>query len=304
MTKPRVTLATSASMPDLYPGEMGLLDALADRGLDPRIAVWNDPAVDWDQAGIVVVRSVVDYAKDRAAFLEWVESVPRILNSADVLRWNSDKHYLEELSRLGQPTIHTTWLEAERGYSKNQVHSRFPALGDFVIKPAVSSGVRDVGRYAAAEIPQRQAAMVQAMELLSKGRDVMIQRYQEDVDTHGERSLVFFNGLLSHSVDKNALLTTRGVHETKVLEDSVRAHLATDEELRWGEQIRQTLHTYVRQRQGRDEQFLFTRVDLVPDGQGSFVVMEVAMVDADLYLGVAPQALDNFADAIAVRAFW
>lgn len=304
MTKPRVTLATAASMPDLYPGEMGLLDALADRGLDPKIAVWNDPSVDWEKAGIVVVRSVTDYAKDYAAFLAWVDSVPRILNAADVLHWNSDKHYLEELARLGLPTIRTTWLAADRGYSKNQVHARFPALGDFVIKPAVSSGVRDLGRYAAASIPQRQAAMDHVMDLLAHGRDVMIQRYQDTVDEHGERSLIFFNGLLSHAVDKNALLTTRGMHATKVLEDSLRVHSTTDEELRWGEQIRTALHTYVRERMGRDEQFLFNRVDLVPDGEGSFVVMEVSLVDADLYLGVAPQALENFADAISVRAFW
>lgn len=291
-------------MPDLYPGEIGLLDALADRGLDPRIRFWNDPDVDWGNAGMVVVRSVVDYAKDRGAFLQWVDQVPKILNVPDVLRWNSDKHYLEELAKLGLPTIRTTWLEADRGYAKHQVHSRFPALGDFVVKPAVSSGVRDVGRYSAINIPQRQAAMEQVMDLLSQGRDVMIQRYEDAVDTHGERSLVFFNGLLSHSVDKNALLTTKGVHEAKTLEDGIRAHMATDEELRWGEEIRAILHTYVRERMGRDEQFLFNRVDLVPDGEGSFVVMEVALVDADLYLGVAPQALDNFADAIAMRAFW
>ena len=72
----------------------------------------------------------------------------------------------------------------------------------------------------------------------------------------------------------------------------------------WGEQIRQVLHAYVRERIGRDEQFLFNRVDIVPDGLGSFLVMEVSLVDADLYLGATPDALDNFADAISVRAHW
>ena len=32
MSKPKVTLATAASMPNLYPDENGLLDALAERG--------------------------------------------------------------------------------------------------------------------------------------------------------------------------------------------------------------------------------------------------------------------------------
>ena len=32
--------------------------------------------------------------------------------------------------------------------------------------------------------------------------------------------------------------------------------------------------------------------------------MEVSLIDAGLYLGAAPQALDNFADAIAQRVIW
>ena len=40
----------------------------------------------------------------------------------------------------------------------------------------------------------------------------------------------------------------------------------------WGEQIRRVLHDYVRARLGHDELFLFNRVDLVPDGKGSFLV--------------------------------
>ena len=72
----------------------------------------------------------------------------------------------------------------------------------------------------------------------------------------------------------------------------------------WGEQIRQVLHEYMRSRLGRDELLLYNRVDLVPDGEGSFRVMEVSLVDADLYLEATPEALGNFADAISTRAFW
>lgn len=299
-----MTLATAESMPNLYPDENGLLDALAQRGLDPQIKVWSDPDVDWQDAGITVVRSVVDYAADRKKFLDWAGSVPRILNQEDVLRWNSDKHYLQELAKRGLPTIPTTWIGAEKNYEKRQVHARFPAHGDFVLKPAVSSGVRDIGRYSAEDIGQRQEAIQQAMELLGDDRDVMVQRYQEQIDIHGEVSLVFFNGLLSHAVHKKALLHPSEVTDRKVREVVVSAHEPTDQELGWGERIRAVIHDYVRSRLGRDEQFLFNRVDVVPDGEGSFMVMEIALVDADLYLDATPEAMGNFADAIAVRAFW
>ena len=290
-------------MPNLYPDENGLLDALAQRGIDPQIKVWSDPDVDWDD-GMVVVRSVVDYAEDRKNFLKWARSVPRILNQADVLTWNSDKHYLQELAKRGLPTIPTTWIPAAKKFEKRQVHARFPAFGDFVVKPAVSSGVRDIGRYSSNDLKQRQDAIGQAMSLLADDRDVMVQRYQEAIDIHGEVSLVFFNGLLSHSVQKKALLHPSEVTDRKVREVVVSAHTPTDQQLGWGEQIRIAIHDYVRSRLGRDEQFLFNRVDVVPDGKGSFMVMEIALVDADLYLDATPEAMSNFADAIAVRAFW
>lgn len=299
-----MTLATSAILPNLYPDENGLLDALAERGVDPQIKIWSDPNVDWDDAGLVVVRSVIDYAKDREKFLEWADSVPRILNSADVLTWNSDKHYLEELTERGLPTIQTTWISADKHYNKQQVHARFPAFGDFVVKPTVSSGLRDIGRYSTTSIEQRQAAMGQTMRLLGEGRDVMVQRYREEIDKHGEMSLVFFNGLLSHAVNKRALLHPSEVTDRNIREVVTESHQPTEQELLWGEQIRQIVHDYVRSRLGRDEQFLFNRVDVVPDGEGSFMVMEIALVDADLYLDSTPDAMGNFADAIAMRAFW
>lgn len=304
MSKPKVTLVTSAEMPDLYTNDAGLLDALVERGTDPHIAVWNDPNVNWDDAGVSVVRSVSDYATDRDAFIQWSRSVPRLLNHPDVLEWNSDKHYMIELEKRGLPVIPTMWLEPEQNLSKHQVHARFPASGDFVVKPAVSSGVRDVGRYSANDTKQRQAAIMHAMTMLSEGRSVMVQRYLEDIDIHGEISLLFFNGLVSHSVEKTAMLSPDTMSAPVFRESVVEARDASAEQWQWGELIRSILHSYVRDRMGRDELFLYNRVDLVPDGQGSFRVMEVSLVDADLYLASSPDAMNNFADAIAMRAFW
>ena len=62
MSKPIVTLATCADFPNLDEDDRGLPQALYERGIEPRIAVWNDPGVDWSKAGVVVMRSVRDYA--------------------------------------------------------------------------------------------------------------------------------------------------------------------------------------------------------------------------------------------------
>ncbi len=306
MTKPIVTLATSADFPNLDEDDRGLPDALRERGIEPRVAIWDDPAVNWDDAGVVVMRSVRDYAtKDKyAAFLEWARSLSRVANHSDVVTWNSDKHYLGRLADLGVPMIPTTWLEPTAGLSKHQVHTRFPAQGDFVVKPAISSGGRGTGRYTSTHAGSRSQAINDAMHHLRHGRSVMVQRYLQEVDRGGEISLVYFNGILSHAVDKAPMLHPRFRSTDEVHEEIVTAREPSEQEWLWGERVRKAIHGLIKEHAGRDIQLLFNRVDMVGDGRGGFYLMEVSLIDAGLYLGSTPDALDNFADAIAQRVFW
>ena len=306
MTKPIVTLATSADFPNLDEDDRGLSDALRERGIEPRVAIWDDPAVNWDDAGVVVMRSVRDYAtKDKyAAFLEWARSLSRVANHSDVVTWNSDKHYLGRLADLGVPMIPTTWLEPTAGLSKHQVHTRFPAQGDFVVKPAISSGGRGTGRYTSTHAGSRSQAINDAMHHLRHGCSVMVQRYLQQVDRGGEISLVYFNGILSHAVDKAPMLHPRFRSTDEVHEEVVTAREPSEQEWLWGERVRKAIHGLIKEHAGRDIQLLFNRVDMVGDGQGGFYLMEVSLIDAGLYLGSTPDALDNFADAIAQRVFW
>ena len=299
-----MTLATCTDQPTLDQGEEGLPDALAARGVDARLAAWDDPDVDWSEAGIVVLRSVHNYASRRQDFLEWTRSIPQLLNSADVVAWNTDKHYLQELGERGMPTIDTVWLEPEHNLSKHQVHTRFPSLGDFVVKPAVSSGARDTGRYTARDANSRMEAIQHAYGLLQDGRAAMVQRYVKSVDERGETALIYLNGVLSHTVEKQAMLLGPLAAPDAVADEVAVSRYATDAELALGEQARHAIHGYIKSRMGRDAQLLFCRIDVVEGDNGQPVVIEVSLTDASLYLGTVDGALEGFADAIASRAFW
>lgn len=308
MAAPIVTLATCADLPNLDPDEAGLPDALRDRGIEPRIAVWNDPGVDWSASSLNVVRSVRDYAKDREAFLNWAEATPRLLNQGSLMRWNSDKHYLAELGKRGLPVIPTIWLEPDQKLSKHQIHSRFPAHGDFVVKPAVSSGGRGTGRYTATDALSRAEAIEHAAHEMRQGRSVMVQRYLGEIDRTGEISIVYLNGIPAYRVEKEAMLHPRFRSLDEIQPETVvSASGATEEEFRWGEHIRAALHGYIRDTNGRDELLLFNRVDIVrggPEDESEFYVMEVSLIDGSLYLSAHEDHLTKFADAVAMRAFW
>lgn len=308
MSAPIVNLITSADLPGLDPDEVDLPDALRERGLEPRISVWSDPSVDWSASNLNVIRSVRDYAKDRSAFLSWARSVPRLLNQASILDWNTDKHYLAELAKRGLPTIPTTWLEPEAGFSKHQIHTRFPAHGDFVVKPAVSSGGRGTGRYTATDPLSRGEAIKHAQHELKHGRSVMVQRYLSEIDRTGEISLVYLNGVASYRVEKQGMLHPRFKAGDSIQQEVVvETALASEDEWRWGEEIRSALHSFIADQNGRDELLLFNRVDLVrggPEDEHEFYVLEVSLIDGSLYLSADPSHLSKFADAIAMRAFW
>lgn len=303
MADEKVILVVSSQTPQGSADDALLCDALRKHQIEPVMRCWDEPGVDWSEGRFAVLRSVPNYASHRPEFLAWARSVPKLLNHPDVLSWNTDKHYLIEFEKAGLPVIPTIWLEPEMNLSKHQVHTRFPAHGDFVVKPAVSSGGRGVGRYTSTDPYERMAAIEHAMELLANGNSVMVQRYLDAVDIQGEISMVYFNGLISHTVKKSAMLHP-ATKEREAPEQIVVARPSSQDEWAWGEQIRRVVHDYIKKHMSHDAQILYNRVDVVADGQGSFYVMEVSLVEGNLYLGSTENAADNFADAIAQRVYW
>lgn len=299
-TNKRVALVTCSVLPNLDPDDAPLVRALTARGLDAAAVVWDDPTVDWGAFDVAVVRSTWDYSSRRDEFVEWAGRVPRLLNSEPALRWNTDKGYLRELEAAGVPVIPTLWLDPARTLSSQAIHTRLPAQGDFVIKPVVSAGAKDTGRYQSGEAHSRGLAIVHVKNLLASGRHVMVQPYITSVDTAGEIGVVFIDGEFSHSVRKNALLTgphrpTRGLYQ----QEQMRAFEASEEQI---EVARRALTIAADAIGGGGvADFLYARVDLVTGNDGGTMVIELELTEPSLFMAHAPGTLDRFADAIAAK---
>ena len=167
----RIGLATSEDFPRLDADDAPLLEALGDAA---QPAVWSDPAVDWSAYDAVLIRSVWDYFVRHEEFLAWVERVPvPMWNTADTIRWNSEKSYLRELSDAGVRTIPTAW-EGEVPWE------------DAIVKPTVAGG----------SLGLRRATKGEPIE---PGH--MAQPFLPEI-TNGELSLVFFDGEFSHAIRK------------------------------------------------------------------------------------------------------
>ena len=275
-----VLLATSGDLPQGEPGAPALDAALAERGVEARWVVWDDPAVDWSSASLVAVRSTWDYTVRPVEFLAWARSLDqsRLLNGADVFTWNHDKRYLLDLHHV--PTVPTAWLT-----SAAQVIAAVDDLGTAVVKPAVGAGGEGLVVVSAGLDEAAAAAYVETGA-------VVVQPLVTSIRTHGEVSVFVVDGVPCCQVVKVPVGDEVRVHEeyggssTVVRRDPacVEVALAADDE--------------AARRFGRRLDYL--RVDLLW-WEGEWVVSELELIEPGLYLDVAPANADPFADLVAAR---
>jgi glutathione synthase/RimK-type ligase-like ATP-grasp enzyme len=277
----RVALVTCAELPELGEDEPLLLYALRERGVDAQPAVWDDPAVEWSSYDLVVVRSAWDYSGRRDEFVAWARSVPRLLNPADVIEWNTDKRYLATVPHA----VSTTFVQPGDRWD--------PPPGEYVVKPTVSAGSRDTARYRPGE---EAAAREHVTALQNAGRTAMVQPYLAAVDTHGETALLFFDGEYSHAIRKGQMLQPGQAPTSELiyLEEQITArdpdpaeHAAADEvlgSLPWAR-----------------ESLLYARVDVIRDADGSLRVVELELTEPSLFLSYSPGAAGRLAERVMAR---
>ncbi|HKT03176.1 MAG TPA: hypothetical protein VJT31_26910 [Rugosimonospora sp.] len=288
--RPRVALVTCAEFPDLFDDDQALIPALAARSVAGEPAVWDDPAVDWPGYDLAVLRSTWDYTPRRDEFVAWARRVPHLANPAAVVAWNTDKRYLAGLAAAGVPVVPTRYLEP--GTEPWQP----PEHGEYVLKPAVSAGSRDTGRYDLAEPEQRALAVAHAQRLRGAGATVMVQPYLRAVDADGETALMFFRGGYSHAIRKAALLAGpyRGLDALFKAED-ITPRDADPAQLSVAERALAAVPGV------RPADLLYARVDLIPGADGQPLLVELELAEPSLFLDQAPGSADRFADAIAAH---
>ena len=128
-----------------------------------------------------MIRSPWDYVARRDDFVAWAHRVPRLLNPADVVEWNTDKRYLAELAAAGMPVIPTDFVApGESGPP--------PAAGEWVVKP--DDQRRQPGHRPLPAARPGAARRGARGRLTAAGRTAMIQPYLAAVDTAGETAVL------------------------------------------------------------------------------------------------------------------
>jgi hypothetical protein len=283
----RVALVSAASARHLDEDLPPLVRALEELGAQAEIVVWDDPAVPWRAFDGAVVRSAWDYPPRRDAFVAWAHALPvPLLNGAEVLAWNTDKRYLEDLAARGIPITHTTYIGPNDPIL-------LPEADELVVKPTVSGGANDTARYR-----DRTAAEEHVRRLAAVGRVAMVQPYQSSVDTNGETALVFFADVFSHAIRKGPLLVPGTTFvEGLFAQETIDPKTASDEELAVAESVLDAIPKEV----GGRGALLYARVDLVLGEGGTPLLLELELTEPSVFLPHAKGAAAVFARAILAK---
>ncbi|WP_344082949.1 hypothetical protein [Luedemannella helvata] len=280
--KARVALITCRDLADLEDDDRLVIAPLNARGVAAEPVVWDDPTVDWALYDLAVLRSPWDYARRRDEFVRWAASVPALANPAAVVEWNTDKRYLASLAAAGVPVVPTTWVEPGE-----QVD--LPTSGEWVIKPAISAGSVDTGRYDLSDPAHRPLASAHVARLSSAGRVTMLQPFLPAVDSYGETAMIYLGGRFSHAIRKGPMLDgpdlgVEGLYKEEVITartPTVTEHAVADAVLA-----------------AAPGDLLYARVDLIPGPDGSPILVELELTEPSLFLAYADGAADRLAAAI------
>ncbi|AOR34532.1 hypothetical protein BFF78_28905 [Streptomyces fodineus] len=287
---PRIALATydPGAEPSHDTDLPELVRALTGAGAEAEARYWDDPDAHWGGYDLVVIRSTWDYSWRAAEFEAWVERVgalTRLANPASVVRWNTDKRYLGELAAAGVPTVPTRYIAPGEP-------ADLPGGHEYVIKPTSGAGARFAARYTP---DQRETAVGHLARMHAEGFTAMVQPYVRGIDVSGERALQFFGGRLLHASRKGAVLAPGTPYDAeKVAHPDLERWEPTEGELAVAEKALGAVPGAAG--------LLYARVDLVDGEDGEPRLMELELVEPNLFLWLHPGSLERVTEAIVEAA--
>jgi glutathione synthase/RimK-type ligase-like ATP-grasp enzyme len=283
----RVALITWSGLPEGAKSERLLLPYLAAAGVEPHIVDWRTTDASFSQFDLAVLRSCWDYHLRGAEFTEWLQrtaSNAPVLNDVKTVLWNRDKFYLRELAERGIGIASTIFVNGSGPISPSAWHE-IKGWKRSVVKPAVSASAHKTWLLDSAAFPGEN-------ELKSKmeSQPFLIQQFIPEIATQGEISFIYIDGAYSHAVLKRPAAGDFRVQ--KEHGGSADLFFPDSNLLAQANQIAAAVP------QVHDS--LYCRIDAVAR-YGKLVLMELELIEPELFLGLAEGAAERFAKAIARR---
>ncbi len=259
-----------------------LSEALAKHSLTTKRVNWAEPALDLRQFRAAVFRTTWDYFERATEFDAWMtrcEHHTQWINPLATVRWNLDKRYLADLQAQGVSVVPTVYLD-----DADTLQDSLKQTGwtNAVVKPCVSGGAWQTYRVNPANVTEVEEQIRPHRPALK----FLLQPFQEQIQQQGEITLMTMGGRVTHAIRKTAK-----PGDYRVQDDhggTVHQHSPTTEELQFAEHAIQAVTPTP----------VYGRVDIVRGNNGQLMVMELELVEPELWLRYHPPSATVMANAI------
>lgn len=261
---------------------------MAELGWQVDMVPWRRD-VDWDDYDLVYICTPWDYQNDVAGFLDVLERIERssarLCNSLELVRWNLEKTYLQELESRGADIVPSLFFDS---FDAGRVSACFGRHGTdrIVIKPVVGANADHI--FVLTEpLPED---VVDELRRTYADRSFFVQPFIESVESEGEYSVFFLGGDYSHAILKKPRpgdFRSQEEHGAEIL--SVTAPPALVE-------TAATVLSVV------SPQPVYVRADFVREWGDRFLLMELELIEPSLYLRTDPRSASRFARALTRAA--
>ncbi len=272
---------------NIFREEELLAQGLTSLGLSSTRVSWSNASFDWSRVGACVFRSTWDYFERFAEFSTWLAKVSpltRLINSENLVRWNWDKKYLIELDQKGIAVPKTILFQTGEKPPLREIMAQ-QGWESAIFKPAISGAGRHTYLLHQSTVDTYSKTLLSLLE----SENFLLQEFLKGILDAGEISLILIQGQYSHAVRKIGKPGDFRVHDDHG--GSVHPHDATSDEIEFAENAAQAC----------PELPLYARVDLVRDSHGQLKLMELELIEPELFFRFHEPSAQKLAHAIALR---
>jgi len=261
---------------------------MAELGWQVDMVPWQRD-VDWNDYDLVYICTPWDYQNDVGGFLDVLatieQSSARLCNSLQLVRWNLEKTYLQELESRGADIVPSRFFHR---FDAHRVEACFDAHGSgtIVLKPVVGANSDNVF---VVKSPLRDDVVDELRDVFSN-RPFFVQPFMDSVQDEGEYSLFFFGGEYSHAILKKPKpgdFRSQEEHGADILSIAAPEALV--------ETARHVLGVI-------SPQPVYVRADFVRGKGERFLLMELELIEPALYFRTDPGSAARFARALTQAA--
>jgi len=245
---------------------------------------WDNPDFDWGSTKYVLFRAIWDYFDRFPEFSKWlgeVQNKTKLINPAEQIVWNMDKHYLKDLEDAGVNIVKTNFVEIGDTRTLKQAIAE-SGWEHVILKPAVSGGARHTYKIKPGESDQHEGIF---KELIAK-EAMLIQPFINSIMEKGEVSFMVFGGKYSHAVLKKAK-----AGDFRVQDDhggTVHNYQASVKEIEFVQNVMAKCKTVP----------VYGRVDVAWDNNNELALVELEIIEPELWFRESENSSKMLADAV------